>query len=57
VLLVEQLAALALEVADRGYVLDRGRVAAAGRAAALAADPNIARTYLGRSRTGVHSSP
>jgi ABC-type branched-subunit amino acid transport system ATPase component len=57
VLLVEQLATLALEVADRGYVLERGRVAAAGRAAALAADPSIARTYLGRSRTGVHSPP
>jgi ABC-type branched-subunit amino acid transport system ATPase component len=48
VLLVEQLAALALDVADRGYVLDRGRVAAAGAARELAADPSIARTYLGR---------
>ena len=57
VLLVEQLAAAALEVADRGYVLDRGRVAAAGAAAALAADPSLARAYLGRTRSGVHSPP
>jgi branched-chain amino acid transport system ATP-binding protein len=57
VLLVEQLAALALEVADRGYVLDRGRVTATGAARDLAADASIARTYLGRARSGVHSSP
>jgi branched-chain amino acid transport system ATP-binding protein/branched-chain amino acid transport system permease protein len=50
VLLVEQLAALALQVADRGYVLDRGRVVAEGAAAALAADPRVANAYLGRRR-------
>jgi branched-chain amino acid transport system ATP-binding protein len=55
VLLVEQLAALALEVADRGYVLDRGRVVAAGAAGALAADPRIMTAYLGRGAAG--SSP
>jgi branched-chain amino acid transport system ATP-binding protein/branched-chain amino acid transport system permease protein len=48
VLLVEQLAALALEVADRGYVLDRGRLVAQGAARELAADPRIVRAYLGR---------
>jgi len=48
VLLVEQLAALALGVADRGYVLDRGRVVAAGAARDLAADPRVAAAYLGR---------
>jgi len=48
VLLVEQLAALALDVADRGYVLDRGRVVAAGAARDLAADPRVAAAYLGR---------
>ena len=54
VLLVEQLAALALEVADRGYVLDRGRIVAAGAARELAADPRIIRAYLGqRAAPGV----
>ena len=58
VLLVEQLAALALEVADRGYVLDRGRIVAEGAARALAADPRIVRAYLGqRSARGVSSGP
>ncbi len=48
VLLVEQLATLALEVADRGYVLDRGRIVAAGPALELIADPRIVGAYLGR---------
>ncbi|HTO12206.1 MAG TPA: ABC transporter ATP-binding protein [Candidatus Binatia bacterium] len=48
VLLVEQLAALALEVADRGYVLDRGRIVAAGPARELRADPRVVGAYLGR---------
>nr|WP_261574562.1 ATP-binding cassette domain-containing protein [Frankia gtarii] len=50
VLLVEQFAALALQVADRGYVLDRGRVALSAPAAELAARPDlIEATYLGES--------
>ena len=58
VLLVEQLAALALEVADRGYVLERGRIVAEGPARALAADPRIVRAYLGqRAARGVSSGP
>jgi branched-chain amino acid transport system ATP-binding protein len=48
ILLVEQLAVLALGAADRGYVLDRGRIVAAGAARALAADPRIVRAYLGQ---------
>ena len=51
VLVVEQLTALVLQVADRGYVLDRGRVVAQGPAAALAADPRVAAAYLGPRRT------
>jgi branched-chain amino acid transport system ATP-binding protein len=48
ILLVEQNARAALEIADRGYVLETGRVVAAGTGAALAADPDIARAYVGR---------
>jgi len=56
VLLVEQLAAMALEVADRGYVLERGRIVASGVARDLAADPRIVRAYLGqRTNRGVSS--
>jgi branched-chain amino acid transport system ATP-binding protein len=47
VLLVEQNARAALQVADHGYVLEMGRVAAAGAAAELAADPRLLTTYLG----------
>jgi branched-chain amino acid transport system ATP-binding protein len=50
VLVVEQLAALALQTADRAYVLDRGRIVASGAAADLAADPRVAEIYLGRRR-------
>jgi branched-chain amino acid transport system ATP-binding protein len=51
ILLVEQNARSALEIADRGYVLETGRVVTAGTGAALAADPDIARAYVGRDAT------
>ena len=47
ILLVEQNARAALQVAARGYVLVNGRIAAAGDSRALQDDPEIARTYLG----------
>jgi branched-chain amino acid transport system ATP-binding protein len=47
ILLVEQNALQALEVADRGYVLQTGRVILADTAAALAANPDVRRAYLG----------
>ena len=47
ILLVEQNARAALQIASRGYVLVNGRIAAAGRACDLLDDPGIARTYLG----------
>jgi ABC-type branched-subunit amino acid transport system ATPase component len=50
VLLVEQMAALALEIADRGYVLERGRVAVEGAARVLAADQRVMTAYLGARR-------
>jgi branched-chain amino acid transport system ATP-binding protein len=47
VLLVEQNARAALQIADRGYVLEMGRVALSGHANELARDPRIVHTYLG----------
>jgi branched-chain amino acid transport system ATP-binding protein len=47
ILLVEQNARAALEIADRGYVIETGRIAAEGRAQALLASPEIATAYLG----------
>jgi branched-chain amino acid transport system ATP-binding protein len=46
-LLVEQFAAAALDVADIGYVLENGRVTAHGPAAALKTDPAVRAAYLG----------
>lgn len=46
-LLVEQFAAAALEVADYGYVLENGRVTASGNAAELRGDPAVRAAYLG----------
>jgi branched-chain amino acid transport system ATP-binding protein len=51
ILLVEQNARAALQVADHGYVLETGEVAAAGPAAELAKDPRVVETYLGGRAT------
>jgi len=47
ILMVEQSANRALEIADRAYVLRSGHVVVRGRASALADDPAIRRAYLG----------
>jgi branched-chain amino acid transport system ATP-binding protein len=47
VLLVDQMAALALSLADRAYVLASGRVVAEGTAQSLLADGSLAQAYLG----------
>jgi branched-chain amino acid transport system ATP-binding protein len=49
VLLVEQNALMALEVAHRGYVLETGRVVLAGDAKSLRDNELVRKTYLGES--------
>ncbi|MFO1225107.1 MAG: ABC transporter ATP-binding protein [Burkholderiaceae bacterium] len=46
-LLVEQNAHLALELADQAYLLETGRVALAGSSRELMADESVRRAYLG----------
>jgi branched-chain amino acid transport system ATP-binding protein len=54
VLFVEQHVALALEVADRAYVLSHGRIALEGPAERLRADRSlIAASYLGETATSI----
>jgi branched-chain amino acid transport system ATP-binding protein len=47
ILLVEQNAVMALEVAHRGYVLEMGRIAIEGSATDLRDNPSVRRSYLG----------
>lgn len=47
VLLVEQNANMALQIADRGYVLETGRIVLSGTAAELTATDEVKRAYLG----------
>jgi branched-chain amino acid transport system ATP-binding protein len=47
ILLVEQNAMMALEVADRAYVLESGVIALEGRGADLAKDDHVRKSYLG----------
>jgi branched-chain amino acid transport system ATP-binding protein len=48
ILLVEQNARAALELADRAYVLESGRVACEGAAKELAGDERVQKAYLGK---------
>ena len=50
ILLVEQNARAALEVADYGYVLEMGEIALEGPAPDLARDPRVIETYLGAAQ-------
>ena len=50
ILLVEQNARAALQVADHGYVLETGDVVLEGPAAQLAVDPRVIETYLGAKK-------
>ena len=47
ILLVEQNARAALQIADYGYVLEMGELVLQGSAAELAASPRVVETYLG----------
>ena len=47
VLLVEQNALMALDVAQRGYVMETGRIALEGPAAELKTNEQVRKTYLG----------
>ena len=49
ILLIEQNARAALQVADHAYVLETGRITLEGDSASLAADPRIVEMYLGKS--------
>jgi len=50
ILLIEQNARAALEVANHGYVLETGAIALEGPADQLATDPRVIETYLGAAR-------
>jgi branched-chain amino acid transport system ATP-binding protein len=52
ILLVEQNARAALQIADHGYVLETGAITLEGPAAELAADPRVVETYLGLAKRG-----
>jgi len=47
IILVEQNARMALELADSAYVIETGRVTMQGEACALAEDENVIKCYLG----------
>jgi branched-chain amino acid transport system ATP-binding protein len=49
ILLVEQNALMALDVADRGYVMETGSIALADDAKALARNEQVRKTYLGET--------
>lgn len=53
ILLIEQNARAALQVADHAYVLEMGRVTMAGPAKELAQDPRVAEVYLGLGHAAV----
>ena len=52
VLLVEQNAALALDLADHGYVMENGRIVLEGPAAGLRGNSEIKEFYLGLNEVG-----
>ncbi|MGU9982448.1 ABC transporter ATP-binding protein [Phreatobacter sp. HK31-P] len=56
VLLVEQNAIAALDIAETGYLIENGRILMSGPAAVLSANPDVAEAYLGgHSRVDYHA--
>ena len=55
ILLVEQNAAMALDLAQHGYILENGKVVLDGRPADLRADKDIREFYLGLGQSGARS--
>jgi branched-chain amino acid transport system ATP-binding protein len=56
VLLVEQNAAMALTVAQHGYVMENGRIVLEGSAASLRANSDVREFYLGLNQLGARKS-
>jgi branched-chain amino acid transport system ATP-binding protein len=56
VLLVEQNAALALELADHGYVIENGRIVLEGKAETLRQNSDVKEFYLGLNEVGSRKS-
>jgi branched-chain amino acid transport system ATP-binding protein len=57
ILLVEQNAKAALNIADYGYVLELGQIALQGTAKELMTNPRVVETYLGLSRRASDAPP
>jgi branched-chain amino acid transport system ATP-binding protein len=55
-LLVEQNAALALAIAEHGYVMENGRIVLEGAAASLRENADIKEFYLGLTEVGARKS-
>jgi branched-chain amino acid transport system ATP-binding protein len=56
ILIVEQNARLALEVADYGYIMENGRIVLDGPAGELAENPDVQEFYLGMTESGERRS-
>jgi ABC-type branched-subunit amino acid transport system ATPase component len=57
ILLVDQMATLALAVADYAYVLEQGRIVTEGRAAELLEDERLVAAYLGGGEKAEPAEP
>ena len=57
ILMVEQMARLALKVSDRAYVLEHGRIVHEGASADLLDDPRVLGAYLGSKQRAVGPPP